>query len=216
MLLPHGYEGQGPDHSSARIERFLQLCAQENMTVTNPTTPANYFHLLRWQAKSPIQRPLVVFTPKSLLRLKAATSAAEDFTSGGFQPLITDDSIAPDKVHRVVLCSGKIYYELDAARRNNGDKHTAIIRAERLYPLPIEEIREQLKAYPNAGEVLWVQEEPANMGPWPFVALVFSEQLDRPFTRISRPASSSPAAGSAKRHEAEQRALVDTVFPPAD
>ena len=216
LLLPHGYEGQGPDHSSARIERFLQLCAQENMTVTNPTTPANYFHLLRWQAKSPIQRPLVVFTPKSLLRLKAATSAAEDFTSGGFQPLITDDSIAPDKVHRVVLCSGKIYYELDAARRNNGDKHTAIIRAERLYPLPIEEIREQLKAYPNAGEVLWVQEEPANMGPWPFVALVFSEQLDRPFTRISRPASSSPAAGSAKRHEAEQRALVDTVFPPAD
>ncbi|WP_285733512.1 multifunctional oxoglutarate decarboxylase/oxoglutarate dehydrogenase thiamine pyrophosphate-binding subunit/dihydrolipoyllysine-residue succinyltransferase subunit [Nocardiopsis sp. ATB16-24] len=216
LLLPHGYEGQGPDHSSARIERFLQLCAQENMTVTNPTTPANYFHLLRWQAKSPIQRPLVVFTPKSLLRLKAATSAAEDFTSGAFQPLITDDSIAPDKVHRVVLCSGKIYYDLDAARRKNGDKHTAIIRAERLYPLPIEEIREQLKAYPNAGEVLWVQEEPANMGPWPFVALVFSEQLDRPFTRISRPASSSPAAGSAKRHEAEQRALVDTVFPPAD
>ncbi|MEU0488384.1 multifunctional oxoglutarate decarboxylase/oxoglutarate dehydrogenase thiamine pyrophosphate-binding subunit/dihydrolipoyllysine-residue succinyltransferase subunit [Nocardiopsis sp. NPDC006139] len=216
LLLPHGYEGQGPDHSSARIERFLQQCAQENMTVAMPTTPASYFHLLRWQAKSPIQRPLVVFTPKSLLRLKAATSAASDFTSGHFRPLITDDSIAPEKVRRVVLCSGKIYYDLDAARRKSGDKHTAIIRAERLYPLPIEEIREQLKAYPNAGEVLWVQEEPANMGPWPFVALVFSEQLDRPFTRISRPASSSPAAGSAKRHEAEQRALVDTVFPPAD
>ncbi|MFD6097495.1 multifunctional oxoglutarate decarboxylase/oxoglutarate dehydrogenase thiamine pyrophosphate-binding subunit/dihydrolipoyllysine-residue succinyltransferase subunit [Nocardiopsis flavescens] len=216
LLLPHGYEGQGPDHSSARIERFLQMCAQENMTVAMPTTPASYFHLLRWQAKSPLERPLVIFTPKSLLRLKAATSAAADFTSGHFRPLITDDSIAPDKVRRVVLCSGKIYYDLDAARRKSGDKHTAIIRAERLYPLPIEEIREQLKAYPNAGEVLWVQEEPANMGPWPFVALVFSEQLDRPFTRISRPASSSPAAGSAKRHEAEQRALVDTVFPPAD
>ncbi|WP_053615509.1 multifunctional oxoglutarate decarboxylase/oxoglutarate dehydrogenase thiamine pyrophosphate-binding subunit/dihydrolipoyllysine-residue succinyltransferase subunit [Nocardiopsis sp. NRRL B-16309] len=216
LLLPHGYEGQGPDHSSARIERFLQQCAQENMTVAMPTTPASYFHLLRWQAKSPLERPLVVFTPKSLLRLKAATSAAEDFTTGHFQPLITDDSIAPDKVRRVVLCSGKVYYDLDAARRNSGDKHTAIIRAERLYPLPIEEIREQLKAFPNAGEVLWVQEEPANMGPWPFVALVFSEQLDRPFTRISRPASSAPAAGSAKRHEAEQRALVDTVFPPAD
>ncbi|WP_306370360.1 multifunctional oxoglutarate decarboxylase/oxoglutarate dehydrogenase thiamine pyrophosphate-binding subunit/dihydrolipoyllysine-residue succinyltransferase subunit [Nocardiopsis sp. CC223A] len=216
LLLPHGYEGQGPDHSSARIERFLQQCAQENMTVAMPTTPASYFHLLRWQAKSPVERPLVIFTPKSLLRLKAATSAASDFTSGHFRPLITDDSIAPEKVRRVVLCSGKIYYDLDAARRKSGDKHTAIIRAERLYPLPIEEIREQLKAYPNAGEVLWVQEEPANMGPWPFVALVFSEQLDRPFTRISRPASSSPAAGSAKRHEAEQRALVDTVFPPAD
>jgi 2-oxoglutarate dehydrogenase E1 component len=216
MLLPHGYEGQGPDHSSARIERFLQQCAQENMTVAMPSTPASYFHLLRWQAKSPIERPLVVFTPKSLLRLKAATSAAEDFTSGHFRPLIGDDSIAPEKVRRVVICSGKIYYDLDAARRKSGDKHTAIIRAERLYPLPIEEIREQLKAFPNAGEVLWVQEEPANMGPWPFVALVFSEQLDRPFTRISRPASSAPAAGSAKRHEAEQRALVDTVFPPAE
>lgn len=216
MLLPHGYEGQGPDHSSARIERFLQQCAQENMTVAMPSTPASYFHLLRWQAKSPFERPLVVFTPKSLLRLKAATSAADDFTSGHFQPLIGDDSISADKVRRVVICSGKIYYDLDAARRKSGDKHTAIIRAERLYPLPIEEIREQLKAYPNAGEVLWVQEEPANMGPWPFVALVFSEQLDRPFTRISRPASSAPAAGSAKRHEAEQRALVDTVFPPAE
>lgn len=216
LLLPHGYEGQGPDHSSARIERFLQSCAQENMTVANPTTPASYFHLLRWQAKSPLQRPLVVFTPKSLLRNKAAVSPRSAFTEGYFQPLITDDSIEPEKVRRVVFCSGKIYYDLDAARKANGDKHTAVIRAERLYPLPIEEIREQLRSYPNAGEVLWVQEEPANMGPWPFVALVFSEQLDRPFTRISRPASSSPAAGSAKRHEAEQRALVDTVFPPAD
>ena len=216
MLLPHGYEGQGPDHSSAHIERFLQQCAQENMTVANPSTPASYFHLLRWQAKSPLERPLVVFTPKSMLRNKAAVSAAADFTSGYFEPLIGDDSIEPDQVRRVVLCSGKIYYDLDAARKASGDKHTAIIRTERLYPLPIEEIRDQLKAFPNAGEVLWVQEEPANMGPWPFVALVFSEQLDRPFTRISRPASSSPAAGSAKRHEAEQRALVDTVFPPAE
>ncbi|WP_040698702.1 multifunctional oxoglutarate decarboxylase/oxoglutarate dehydrogenase thiamine pyrophosphate-binding subunit/dihydrolipoyllysine-residue succinyltransferase subunit [Nocardiopsis kunsanensis] len=216
LLLPHGYEGQGPDHSSARIERFLQQCAQENMTVANPSTPASYFHLLRWQAKSPLERPLVVFTPKSLLRNKAAVSTTADFTNGYFEPLIVDDSIEPDQVRRVVLCSGKIYYDLDAARKASGDKHTAIIRTERLYPLPIEEIREQLKAFPNAGEVLWVQEEPANMGPWPFVALVFSEQLDRPFTRISRPASSAPAAGSAKRHEAEQRALVDTVFPPAE
>ena len=215
LLLPHGYEGQGPDHSSARIERFLQLCAQENMTVTIPTTPANYFHLLRWQVKSPYQRPLIVFTPKSMLRHKAAVSAVSEFTSGSFQPLIPDTSgIAPDDVRRVVLCSGKLYYELDAARKKTGDTHTAIIRVERLYPLPIDEIRQQLRSFPNAGEVLWVQEEPANMGPWPFVALVFAEQLDRPFTRISRSASSSPATGSAKRHEVEQQALVNTVFPP--
>ncbi|MFC4560385.1 multifunctional oxoglutarate decarboxylase/oxoglutarate dehydrogenase thiamine pyrophosphate-binding subunit/dihydrolipoyllysine-residue succinyltransferase subunit [Nocardiopsis mangrovi] len=217
LLLPHGYEGQGPDHSSARIERFLQLCAQENMTVAMPTTPANYFHLLRWQVKSPYRRPLIVFTPKSMLRLKAATSAVVDFTSGSFRPLIPDSSgIDAKSVRRVVLCSGKVYYDLDAARKRTGDTHTAIIRVERLYPLPIEEIRQQLAAYPDAGEVLWVQEEPANMGPWPFVALVFSEQLDRPFTRVSRAAGSSPAAGSGKRHEAEQQALVNTVFPPTD
>lgn len=116
----------------------------------------------------------------------------------------------------MILCAGKIYYELDAARKRTGDQHTAIIRVERLYPLPIDEIRQQLRSFPNAGEVLWVQEEPANMGPWPFVALVFAEQLDRPFTRISRSASSSPATGSAKRHEVEQQALVNTVFPPTE
>ncbi|MBB4929961.1 2-oxoglutarate dehydrogenase E1 component [Lipingzhangella halophila] len=217
LLLPHGYEGQGPDHSSARIERFLQQCAQENMTVAMPTTPANYFHLLRWQVKSPYRRPAVVFTPKSMLRLKTATSTASEFTSGSFQPIIPDPSdIKPEDVRRLVLCSGKVYYDLQAARERNGDKHTAIIRVERLYPLPIEEIRQQLSSFPNAGEVLWVQEEPANMGPWPFVALVFSEQLDRPFTRVSRPAGSAPAAGSGKRHEAEQQALINTVFPPAE
>ncbi|MBB6173178.1 2-oxoglutarate dehydrogenase E1 component [Nocardiopsis mwathae] len=218
LLLPHGYEGQGPDHSSARVERFLQLCAQENMTVAMPTTPANYFHLLRWQVKSTYRRPLIVFTPKSMLRNKAATSAVADFTGKtAFEPIIPDSSgLKPKDVRRVVLCSGKVYYDLDAARKRTGDRHTALIRVERLYPLPIEEIRQQLAAFPNAGEVLWVQEEPANMGPWPFVSLVFTEQLDRPFTRVSRPAGSSPAAGSAKRHEVEQQALVNTVFPPAD
>ncbi|GAA4893535.1 multifunctional oxoglutarate decarboxylase/oxoglutarate dehydrogenase thiamine pyrophosphate-binding subunit/dihydrolipoyllysine-residue succinyltransferase subunit [Streptomonospora salina] len=217
LLLPHGYEGQGPDHSSARIERFLQQCAQENMTVALPTTPANYFHLLRWQVKSQYRRPMVVFTTKAMLRMKAATSPVSDFTSGAFQPVIPDDSgLDPKKVRRVVLCSGKIYYELEAARQRTGDTSTAIIRVERLYPLPTEEIRQLLSGYPDAGEVLWVQEEPANMGPWPFVALVFSEQLDRPFTRVSRPAGSAPAAGSGKRHEVEQQAIVNTVFPPAD
>ncbi|MBV2362674.1 multifunctional oxoglutarate decarboxylase/oxoglutarate dehydrogenase thiamine pyrophosphate-binding subunit/dihydrolipoyllysine-residue succinyltransferase subunit [Streptomonospora nanhaiensis] len=217
LLLPHGYEGQGPDHSSARIERFLQLCAQENMTVALPTTPANYFHLLRWQVKSQYRRPLIVFTTKVMLRLKAATSPVSDFTSGAFQPVIPDPSgVDPKAVRRVVLCSGKVYYELAAARQRTGDTTTALVRVERLYPLPIDEIRQVLSAYPNAGEVLWVQEEPANMGAWPFVALVFSEQLDRPFTRVSRPASSAPAAGSGKRHDVEQQALINTVFPPAD
>ncbi|QVQ54095.1 multifunctional oxoglutarate decarboxylase/oxoglutarate dehydrogenase thiamine pyrophosphate-binding subunit/dihydrolipoyllysine-residue succinyltransferase subunit [Spiractinospora alimapuensis] len=217
LLLPHGYEGQGPDHSSARIERFLQMCAQDNMTVALPSTPANYFHLLRWQVRSSLSRPMVVATPKSMLRLKAATSPASDFTSGAFQPVIPDTGdLQADDVRRVVLCSGKIYYELEAARKATGDLSTALVRVERLYPLPISEIREQLNRYPNAGEVLWVQEEPANMGPWPFVALTFAEQLDRPFAHVSRPASSAPAAGSAKRHENEQRALIDTVFPPAD
>ncbi|WP_040727476.1 multifunctional oxoglutarate decarboxylase/oxoglutarate dehydrogenase thiamine pyrophosphate-binding subunit/dihydrolipoyllysine-residue succinyltransferase subunit [Nocardiopsis chromatogenes] len=216
LLLPHGYEGQGPDHSSARVERFLQQCAQENMTVAMPTTPASYFHLLRWQAMSGYRRPLVVFTPKWMLRAKQATSTAAEFTSGSFEPVIDDRKVDPAKVRRVVLCSGKVYYDLDGARDRTGDEHTAIIRVERLYPLPVEEIRRRLAAFPNAGEVLWVQEEPANMGPWPFVALVFSEQLDRPFTRVSRPASSSPAAGSAKRHEVEQQAVVNTVFPPVE
>lgn len=215
LLLPHGYEGQGPDHSSARIERFLQMCAQENMTVTLPTTPANYFHLLRWQVKSSYRRPLVVFTPKVLLRLKAATSAVSDFTEGAFQPVLADQGgLDPTAVRRVVLCSGKIYYELEAARQRTGDQTTALVRVERLYPLPTKEIRDQLAAYPNAGETLWVQEEPANMGPWPFVALAFAEQLDRPPIRVSRPASSSPAAGSPKRHDHEQQSLIDTVFPP--
>ncbi|MDS1272048.1 multifunctional oxoglutarate decarboxylase/oxoglutarate dehydrogenase thiamine pyrophosphate-binding subunit/dihydrolipoyllysine-residue succinyltransferase subunit [Lipingzhangella sp. LS1_29] len=217
MLLPHGYEGQGPDHSSARIERFLQLCAQDNMTVTLPTTPANYFHLLRWQVKSSYHRPLVVFTPKVLLRLKAATSAVSEFTEGSFQPVLGDQgNLDPAAVRRVVLCSGKIYYELEAARQRTGDQSTALIRVERLYPLPAKEIRDQLAAYPNAGETLWVQEEPANMGPWPFVALAFAEQLDQPPIRVSRPASSSPAVGSPKRHEYEQQSLIDTVFPPAE
>jgi multifunctional 2-oxoglutarate metabolism enzyme len=215
LLLPHGYEGQGPDHSSGRIERFLQMCAQDNMTVALPSTPGNYFHLLRWQARSSFTRPMVVFTPKSLLRHKSATSPVSDFTSGAFQPVIADTAGASEEeVRRVVLCSGKVYYELEAARKAVGDSRTALVRVERLYPLPIREIRRQLNRYPQAGEVLWVQEEPANQGPWPFVALSFAEQLDRPFTHVSRPASSAPAAGSAKRHESEQRALIDTVFPP--
>ncbi|MGV9272886.1 multifunctional oxoglutarate decarboxylase/oxoglutarate dehydrogenase thiamine pyrophosphate-binding subunit/dihydrolipoyllysine-residue succinyltransferase subunit [Streptomyces griseosporeus] len=222
LLLPHGYEGQGPDHSSARPERFLQLCAQNNMTVAMPTSPSNYFHLLRWQVHNPHHKPLVVFTPKSMLRLKAAASKAEEFTSGQFRPVIGDSSADPAAVRKVVFCAGKVYYDLEAERVKRGVTDTAIIRIERLYPLPGAELQAEIKKYPNAEKYLWAQEEPANQGAWPFIALNLIDHLDlavgadipagERLRRISRPHGSSPAVGSAKRHQAEQEQLVREVF----
>lgn len=222
LLLPHGYEGQGPDHSSARPERFLQLCAQNNMTVAMPTLPSNYFHLLRWQVHNPHHKPLVVFTPKSMLRLKAAASSVEEFTTGGFRPVIGDESVKAEAVRKVVFVSGKLYYDLDAEREKRGDTETAIIRLERLYPLPGAEIQAEIAKYPNAEKYLWAQEEPANQGAWPFIALNLIDHLDlavgadvphgERLRRISRPHGSSPAVGSAKRHQAEQAQLVAEVF----
>ncbi|MFE1432964.1 multifunctional oxoglutarate decarboxylase/oxoglutarate dehydrogenase thiamine pyrophosphate-binding subunit/dihydrolipoyllysine-residue succinyltransferase subunit [Streptomyces griseoaurantiacus] len=222
LLLPHGYEGQGPDHSSARIERFLQLCAQNNMTVAQPTSPSNYFHLLRWQVHNPHHKPLVVFTPKSMLRLKAAASKAEEFTTGQFRPVIGDDTVDPAAVKKVVFCAGKVYYDLAAERKKRGANDTAIIRIERLYPLPGAELQAEIAKYPNAEKYLWTQEEPANQGAWPFIALNLIDHLDlavgadiphsERLRRISRPHSSSPAVGSAKRHQAEQEQLVREVF----
>ncbi|MGW1719101.1 multifunctional oxoglutarate decarboxylase/oxoglutarate dehydrogenase thiamine pyrophosphate-binding subunit/dihydrolipoyllysine-residue succinyltransferase subunit [Streptomyces sp. NPDC002156] len=222
LLLPHGYEGQGPDHSSARIERFLQLCAQNNMTVAQPTLPSNYFHLLRWQVHNPHHKPLVVFTPKSMLRLKAAASKTEEFTTGAFRPVIGDESANPADVRRVVFCAGKLYYDLEAERKKRGITDTAIIRIERLYPLPGAELQAEIAKYPNAEKYLWAQEEPANQGAWPFIALNLIDHLDlavgadiphgERLRRISRPAGSSPAVGSAKRHQAEQEQLVREVF----
>ncbi|MGW5254827.1 multifunctional oxoglutarate decarboxylase/oxoglutarate dehydrogenase thiamine pyrophosphate-binding subunit/dihydrolipoyllysine-residue succinyltransferase subunit [Streptomyces sp. NPDC004012] len=222
LLLPHGYEGQGPDHSSARPERFLQLCAQNNMTVAMPTLPSNYFHLLRWQVHNPHHKPLVVFTPKSMLRLKAAASKAEEFTTGQFRPVIGDASVDPAAVRKVVFCAGKVYYDLEAERQKRGVTDTAIIRLERLYPLPGAELQAEIKKYPNAEKYLWAQEEPANQGAWPFIALNLIDHLDlavgadvppaERLRRISRPHSSSPAVGSAKRHQAEQEQLVREVF----
>ncbi|MFY1678753.1 multifunctional oxoglutarate decarboxylase/oxoglutarate dehydrogenase thiamine pyrophosphate-binding subunit/dihydrolipoyllysine-residue succinyltransferase subunit [Streptomyces sp. WMMC905] len=222
LLLPHGYEGQGPDHSSARPERFLQLCAQNSMTVAMPTLPSNYFHLLRWQVHNPHHKPLVVFTPKSMLRLKAAASKAEEFTTGRFRPVIGDDSVDPAAVKKVVFCAGKVYYDLDAERRKRGATDTAIIRIERLYPLPGAELQAEIAKYPNAEKYLWAQEEPANQGAWPFIALNLIDHLDlavgadiphgERLRRISRPHGSSPAVGSAKRHQAEQEQLVREVF----
>ncbi|MCC9739463.1 multifunctional oxoglutarate decarboxylase/oxoglutarate dehydrogenase thiamine pyrophosphate-binding subunit/dihydrolipoyllysine-residue succinyltransferase subunit [Streptomyces sp. MNU89] len=222
LLLPHGYEGQGPDHSSARIERFLQLCAQNSMTVAMPTLPSNYFHLLRWQVHNPHHKPLIVFTPKSMLRLKAAASKAEEFTTGGFRPVIGDDTVDAAAVRKVVFCSGKVYYDLLAEREKRGAHDTALVRLERLYPLPGKELQAEISRYTNTEKYIWAQEEPANQGAWPFIALNLIDHLDlsvgaglppaERLRRISRPHSSSPAVGSAKRHQAEQQQLVNEVF----
>ena len=215
LLLPHGYEGQGPDHSSARIERYLQLCAEQNMTVAQPSSPASYFHLLRWHAKNPTRRPMIVFTPKSMLRLKAAASALSDFTSGHFQPVISDDSVT--NATRVIFCSGKVYHDLVAERTKIGESSTAIIRVELLYPLPIDEMVAEANKHPQAN-LLWVQDEPANQGPWSHVALRTSEQHggrgfgSRILRRVSRRASASPATGNHHLHEDEQKALMLEAF----
>ncbi|MDP9093923.1 MAG: multifunctional oxoglutarate decarboxylase/oxoglutarate dehydrogenase thiamine pyrophosphate-binding subunit/dihydrolipoyllysine-residue succinyltransferase subunit [Actinomycetota bacterium] len=212
LLLPHGYEGQGPDHSSGRPERFLQLSAENNMTVAMCSTPANYFHLLRRQGLSPVRRPLIAFTPKSLLRLKAATSEIEDFTNGGFQPVIDDGSVDPANVRRVLLCSGKVYYDLQAARGEHDRADIAIVAVEQLYPLPVDELRAQLSRFPDA-EVVWVQEEPANQGAWPFMALNLPDHLGgRALRRVSRRASASPAVGSHSVHETQQAEIVAAAF----
>ncbi len=212
LLLPHGYEGQGPEHSSARLERYLQLCAENNLQVCNPTTPAQYFHLLRRQAKQETMRPLVVMTPKSLLRLPAATSSAKDLTSGGFLPVIDDAEITDrQKVSRIVLCSGKVFYDLASARKKANAEHVALVRLEQFYPFPEKRLREIFASYPNAKELVWTQEEAKNMGGWHFVEprlMQLVASCDRPVF-VGRTASASPATGSYSIHELEQRQLVE-------
>ena len=217
LLLPHGYEGQGPDHSSARIERYLQLCAEDNMTVAYPSTPASYFHLLRRQAFARPRTPLIVFTPKAMLRLKGAGSSPEDFTTGTFQPVLPDRvELDPAKVDRVLLASSKLVYELEDERTKREDDRTAIIRVEQLYPVPGREVAEQVKAFPDA-ELVWVQNEPKNQGAWSHMALNLPEAMaqygeERPLRVVSRPASASPATGSTKVHAVEQASLLREVF----
>jgi multifunctional 2-oxoglutarate metabolism enzyme len=219
LLLPHSHEGQGPDHTSGRLERYLQLCAEDNMRVAVPTTPANHFHLLRRQGLSPKKKPLVVFTPKSLLRHRLAVSPVDAFTTGTFQTVIGDPGIngTPlDKhaVKRVLLCSGKVFYDLFQARADREITDTAIIRMEQLYPMPIEELRAALASFPNAEDFAWVQEEPANQGAWSFIALNLLERLEGVgLRRISRPAAAAPAVGSTKMHDAEQHALIEAALP---
>jgi 2-oxoglutarate decarboxylase len=208
MLLPHGYEGQGPDHSSARIERFLQLCAEDNMIVARPSTPANYFHLLRRQAYQRPRKPLIVFSPKSMLRLRGAASAVEDFTTGTFQPIINDDQAEKSQVTRVLLTSGKIYYDLRAALNKQPDPRIALVRIEQYYPMPAAELRSVLAEYPGA-ELVWVQDEPENQGAWPFISLELEKQVTRGTIRsITRKASAAPSTGSAKVHAIEQDHLI--------
>ncbi|GAA3892713.1 multifunctional oxoglutarate decarboxylase/oxoglutarate dehydrogenase thiamine pyrophosphate-binding subunit/dihydrolipoyllysine-residue succinyltransferase subunit [Leifsonia kafniensis] len=208
LLLPHGYEGQGPDHSSARIERFLQLCAENNMTVARPSTPASYFHLLRRQAYMRPRRPLVVFTPKAMLRLRGATSDIPAFTNGKFEPVI-DDARITDKsaVKRVLFMAGKLYYDLLNELEKNPNPEIALVRLEQFYPLPAVELKAVAAEYPNA-ELAWVQDEPENQGAWPFFYLETNKLGPRAVRLFSRAPSASPAAGSAKRHAAEQADLI--------
>jgi 2-oxoglutarate dehydrogenase E1 component len=223
MLLPHGFEGQGPEHSSARIERFMTLCAENNMLVCNATTPAQYFHMLRRQMyggtdRRGMRKPLIVFTPKSLLRHPRAVSTLHDFTSGGFSEILGDSLVADaSRVSRVVFCSGKIYYDMLAAREERKADHVALIRVEQLYPFAADQARDILARYPATAEVVWAQEEPRNMGPWRALRENIQPLLDesrREIRYVGRPESASPATGSGKRHQQEQAEIVNDALTP--
>jgi 2-oxoglutarate dehydrogenase E1 component len=214
LLLPHGFEGQGPEHSSARMERFLALAAQDNLQIAVPTTPAQYFHCLRRQVVRKWRKPLVVFTPKSLLREPRAVSSLHDCAEGAFQRILPDATIDPKKVRRVLMCSGKIYYELEQQREALKRDDIAILRLEQLYPLPDQALQQALAPYAAGVPVTWVQEEPENMGAWRYLRVRFGDRLpgDHPMTGLRRPASASPATGSAKIHKRDQKYLVTQAF----
>ena len=226
-LLPHGFEGQGPEHSSARLERFLQMCGQDNWIVANCTTPANYFHILRRQIHRDFRKPLVLMTPKSLLRHKGAVSDAEDFTTGSsFHRLLWDDAqkgnsdtklVTDKKMKRVVLCSGKVYFDLLEERDARGIKDIYLLRCEQFYPFPAKSMIDELSRFPNA-DVVWCQEEPKNQGAWTFMDPNIEWVLTRinaPTTRaayVGRQASASPATGLASMHKSQQAALVNDAL----
>jgi multifunctional 2-oxoglutarate metabolism enzyme len=222
LLLPHGHEGQGPDHTSGRIERFLQVCAEGSMTVAQPSTPANYFHLLRRHVYDGIHRPLIVFTPKSMLRNKAAVSDIREFTEMKFRSVLEEPMYeAGDgdrtKVKRMLLVSGKLYYELAARKAKDNRDDIAIVRIEQLYPIPRYRLPAALDTYPNVEEYFWVQEEPANQGAWPTFGLELPELMPdhlKNIKRISRRAMSAPSSGSAKVHAVEQQEILDEAFAP--
>ena len=209
LLLPHGYEGQGPDHSSGRMERYLTLCADYNIQVANCTTPANFFHLLRRQLHRDYRLPLVVFTPKSLLRHEKCVSPFEDLTQGGFKEVIDDYSADPKKITRVIFCTGKVYYDLLDEKIRTKDKVTAVVRIEQIYPFPLNQVNELLMKYSKATTYLWVQEEPSNMGAWSFIIRHFH---DIQLLLVARPESGSPATGLPKTHKLRQQKIVEKAF----
>ncbi|MDO9488149.1 MAG: 2-oxoglutarate dehydrogenase E1 component, partial [Sphingomonadaceae bacterium] len=220
MLLPHGYEGQGPEHSSARLERFLQLCAEDNMQVANCTTPANYYHILRRQMVRPFRKPLIIMTPKSLLRHKAAVSDIADFTGEShFRRILSDPNAPADEaVERLVLCSGKVFYDLADARDAANDGKTTIVRIEQLYPFPSDALAVRMKRMPRLKTVVWAQEEPKNAGSWFFVEPLIEAALTEVGGAAKRPvyagraAAAATATGLAKRHAAEQAQLIQEAL----
>jgi 2-oxoglutarate dehydrogenase E1 component len=211
MMLPHGFEGQGPEHSSARLERYLQLCAEHNMQVVVPSNAAQMFHLLRRQMIRLFRKPLIIMTPKSLLRNKEAMSPLSEFVKGQFHTVIGEvEHVDPDSVKRVICCSGKVYYDLVAERRERDIKGAAIIRIEQLYPFPHKAFVAEMKRYPNAAQVVWCQEEPQNQGAWYQTRHYFAENMreDQKLLYAGRPSSASPAVGYYAKHQEQQKALV--------
>ncbi len=213
LLLPHGWEGLGPEHSSARLERFLQLCANDNMQVANPTTPAQYFHLLRRQIKAPFRKPLILMTPKSLLRHPMAVSSLKDLTHGQFSPIL-GDAEATTSAKKVIFCSGKIYYQLIARRQQINADDTAIIRVEMLHPFPEKALEAVIGRYKKAKDWTWVQEEPENMGAWQFMRPRLAPLLKKPLDYVGRNAAASPATGFPKIYKMEQDGIVDRAIGP--
>jgi 2-oxoglutarate dehydrogenase E1 component len=214
MLLPHGFEGQGPEHSSGRIERFMEACADDNIQVVNCTTPANFFHVLRRQLKRKFRKPLVVFTPKSLLRSSQCVSKLEEFTDGKFNEVIDDNFVKAADVKRVLLCSGKVYYDLLEKQQSDNRKDVAVVRLEQLYPMPYDQLNAIQSKYKKATEFVWVQEEPENMGAWPYISRKFRKSSFN-FELVSRTESSSTATGYAKQHIAQQLYIVASAFESA-
>jgi 2-oxoglutarate dehydrogenase E1 component len=214
MLLPHGFEGMGPEHSSARLERFLMLAAKDNIQVVQPTTPAQLFHCLRRQVLRVWRKPLVIMTPKSLLRHPACVSQLEEFVSGRFHRVLPDSVLPPKDVRRILLCSGKVAFELEKRRQEMGRPDVAIVRIEQLYPLPRRSLEEALANYAPGTPAVWVQEEPENMGAWRFFRIHFGDKLlDRfPFSGVCRQSAASPATGSKKSHDLEQNELLAAAF----
>jgi 2-oxoglutarate dehydrogenase E1 component len=214
LMLPHGYEGQGPEHSSARLERFLQLCGEKNMQVCYPSTPAQYFHVLRRQMHRKFRKPLVLMTPKSLLRHRLVVSKNKDFTEGTFQLVIDDAVVAPEQTQRLLLCSGKMYYDLFINRHERAIDNVALVRVEQFYPFPYDELNEIVARYPADAQVFWVQEEPKNMGAWRFVEprlrRVFG--VERRATYIGRDTAASPATGSYKIHQVEHEKIINEAL----